>query len=119
WGQNEIGAEWWADHLHPDDREAVLAQVGELLSVGSLVREYRFRGKDGSYRWLRDEQILIRQEGVPREVIGSWFDVTARKEAELRLHESEEQYRLLFDSNPFPMSVTAKETLLSLAVNLA
>jgi hypothetical protein len=43
--------------------------------------------------------------------------VSARKEAELRLQESEEQYRLLFESNPHPMWVFDQESLVFLAVN--
>ena len=55
--------------------------------------------------------------GSPTEVVGSWADVTERKGAERRLLESEEEYRLLFDSNPHPMWVFDAETLAFLAVN--
>jgi two-component system, cell cycle sensor histidine kinase and response regulator CckA len=44
-------------------------------------------------------------------------DITERKRAEVRLQESEEQYRRLFDSNPHPMAVYDPETLVFLAVN--
>jgi two-component system cell cycle sensor histidine kinase/response regulator CckA len=110
-------AAWWADRLHPDDRDRILALVPPLLEQGSVVREYRFRHQDGTYRWVSDEQILIRHPGQPDEVIGSWTDVTERKEAEIKLHESEEQYRLLFESNPHPMWVHDVDTLAFLAVN--
>jgi len=110
-------SDWWAERLHPGDRERVQAQVAPLLSQGSVVREYRFRHKDGAYRWVRDEQVLIAHHGEPAEVVGSWSDVTARKDAELKLQESEEQYRLLFDNNPFPMWVFDVESLAFLAVN--
>ena len=112
------GAEWWAEHLHPEDLERVIGQVPRLLSEGYVSREYRFRHKDGTYRWVGDEQRLLRDaNGNPTEVVGSWSDVTPRKQAELRLLESEEQYRLLFDSNPQPMWVYDEETLAFLAVN--
>jgi len=110
-------ADWWADRVHPGDRERVMAQVAPLLEQGSVAREYRFRHQDGRYRWVRDEQILIRHPGQPDEVIGSWSDVTARQDAEMRLHESEEQYRLLFENNPHPMWVHDVDTLAFLAVN--
>lgn len=42
-----------------------------------------------------------------------------RDRAEKELRESEEQYRLLFDSNPLPMWVFDRETLAFLAVNEA
>jgi hypothetical protein len=108
---------WWVERIHPDDRESVLAHVATLLSEGHVAREYRFRHKDGTYHWVRDEQVLVEESTGGREVVGSWSDVTARKEAELRLQESEEQYRLLFQSNPQPMWVYAEDTLAFLAVN--
>ena len=114
------GAEWWAERVHPEDLERVIAQVPTLLSEGFVSREYRFRHKDGTYRWVADEQRLLRDaSGTPIEVVGSWSDVTPRKQAELRLLESEEQYRLLFDSNPQPMWVYDVETMAFLAVNQA
>ena len=57
------------------------------------------------------------RRGSRTKSIGSWSDVTERKGAELRLHESEEQYRILFDSNPHPMWVYDQETFAFLAVN--
>jgi len=111
------GSEWWAARLHPEDRERVMAQVPALLSQGHVTREYRFRHKDGGFRWVRDEQVLIEDEEGRREVVGSWSDITARKEAEGRLYESEEQYRLLFENNPHPMWVFDQESLAFLAVN--
>jgi hypothetical protein len=110
--------EWWAAQLHPEDRERVLAGLPAIFAVGQLTQEYRFRDKRGGARWLRAELRLLRDAaGNPLEVIGSWADVSARKEAELRLQESEEQYRLLFESNPHPMWVFDQESLVFLAVN--
>jgi PAS domain S-box-containing protein len=83
------GAGWWADRVHPDDRESVLAQVPTLLSEGYVAREYRFRQKDGTYRWVRDEQVLIREAAAPPEVVGSWSDVTERKRLEAQLFQSQ------------------------------
>jgi PAS domain-containing protein len=89
-----------------------------LFAEGHVDLEYRFLVKGGGYRWLRAELRLLRDEaGKPVEAVGSWSDVSERKQAELKLQESEEQYRLLFDSNPHPMWVYDQETFAFLAVN--
>jgi two-component system cell cycle sensor histidine kinase/response regulator CckA len=114
------GDQWWRERVHPDDRARMFGQVPELLSVGHVSREYRFRAADGSYRWIRDEQKLLRDAaGAPVEVVGSWWDVGDRKQAELLLEKSEQKYRLLFEANPHPMFVYDVETLAFLAVNEA
>ena len=78
--------EWWMERLHPEDRESVLAKVPDLLAKGHLEREYRFRRPDGGYRWVRDEQKLLRStSGRPAEVVGSWSDITERRQTELKL----------------------------------
>jgi PAS domain S-box-containing protein len=87
---------WWIDHLHPDDRSRVLAEIGALVKKDELATEYRFRFKDGTYHWVHDEARLIRDaKGQALEVFGSWVDSTDRRRAEVALRESEERFRLL------------------------
>ncbi|MGH1573369.1 response regulator [Methylobacterium sp. P31] len=82
------GPEFWLDRLHPDDRDRVLSEFPNLLQQGHNVIEYRFLRADGTYRWVRDEQRLLRDaQGEPVEVVESWSDITARKEAELALQK--------------------------------
>ncbi len=79
-------ASFWVDHIHPDDREPVLAGLPHLFAQGSHVHEYRFQHKDGRYRWMRDELRVIRDEaGHPIELVGSWLDITERKRTEQAL----------------------------------
>ena len=45
--------------------------------------EYRFRHRDGHYRWFQDTFKVIPDEaGRPFEIVGSWADITQRKLAE-------------------------------------
>jgi two-component system cell cycle sensor histidine kinase/response regulator CckA len=109
---------WWTDHLHPDERARVVADLAGGMVHGRLIQEYRFRHRNGTHLWLRDEMRVLRDvAGNPSEVVGSWSDITVRKSAERRLFESVEEYRLLFDSNPHPMWVFDVQTLDFLAVN--
>ncbi|HVT60331.1 MAG TPA: response regulator [Thermoanaerobaculia bacterium] len=113
-----LAPDWWLDRLHPDDRGMGL--LPSLLAQGSAAYEARLRHKRGDYLWIRSELRVVHDaSGEPVEVVGSWSDVTARKEMELKLQQSEVQYRLLFDYNPQPMMVCDDETLAFLAVNEA
>jgi PAS domain S-box-containing protein len=85
---------WWIDNLHPEDRAVALANQATLLRDGHLIHEYRFRHKNGTYRWVRDDLRLLRNDGGPCEAVGSWVDITDRKRTEEALREREERYAL-------------------------
>jgi PAS domain S-box-containing protein len=90
---------FWVVHLHPDDRSEVLANLSTVLEQGRHVHEYRFRHRDGTYRWLYDELRILRDEaGAPIELIGFQIDVTRRRQAEEALRESEERFRTFLDN---------------------
>ncbi|WP_404358919.1 EAL domain-containing protein [Methylotuvimicrobium sp. KM1] len=77
----------WIDRLHPDDREQTIELMEQLKETGQLNHQYRFRHKDGSYRWIHDRSIMTRTStGDIDEVFGAWMDVTEHKEAEEELH---------------------------------
>ncbi|MBI4204299.1 MAG: PAS domain S-box protein [Betaproteobacteria bacterium] len=79
---------FWRDRVHPEDRAAALSAAARVVTEGNYLCEYRFRHKDGSWRWVHDEGRLVRDAGgAPREGIGIWMDVTARRE------EAEERMR--------------------------
>jgi len=86
---------FWAEHIHPDDRARVFAEMANLFRDGHLESDYRFRHKDGTYRWMHDRLRLVHDEaGTPIEIVGSWIDVTERKQAEEALKASEARLRL-------------------------
>ncbi len=91
-------SDFWLDHVHPDDKEVVLSILSELSDKNHIIYEYRFKIRNDTYRWMRDEVFLIRDDrGNPKETIGSVIDITDRKISELKLKESEEKYRNLVE----------------------
>lgn len=76
-------AGFWSNHIHPEDRVRVLAEQEKLLGTDHIEAEYRLRHADGSWRWMQDETVLVRDAaGAPLELVGSWLDITARKHLE-------------------------------------
>ncbi len=76
----------WTEGLHPDDAAGVFRALEDLMRVGHQVLEYRFRKKRGEWVWVRDElTVLYDPMGTPSEILGYWFDITARVEAETAL----------------------------------
>ena len=81
----ETNTGWWEEHIHPEDRERVLAGIGAVLEGGGEMwsEEYRFRRADGEYPIVVDRAYVVRNaRGKPVRVIGSMMDVSERRRAE-------------------------------------
>jgi PAS domain S-box-containing protein len=90
---------FWINHIHPDDRARVLAELAPILETDHHVHEYRFLRKDGTYCWLHDELRLIRNEaGIPQELIGYQVDITDRKRVETEVAASKKQLQDILDT---------------------
>lgn len=74
---------FFRDRVHPEDADRVAAALDVLLEVGSALIEYRIRGRNGTYRWIRDElRVVCDEAGVSSEIVGSITDITHAREAE-------------------------------------
>ena len=92
----------WVSHVHPDDIERSKEAINQYLA-GEIPRydvEFRFRRKDGAWMWIRSRGKTVEYDdvGTPIRFIGTHSDITARKQAEEALRESEEKYRLLVEN---------------------
>jgi PAS domain S-box-containing protein len=92
----------WVKHIHPEDLERLLENERRMLDPmaprneegNSLMPEIEFRGlrSDGSVIWFFGRGTVIwAKDGKPLRTIGTCTDITARKQAEAALHESEER----------------------------
>ncbi|MHB1345410.1 MAG: hybrid sensor histidine kinase/response regulator, partial [Thermoleophilia bacterium] len=90
--QDVLQQGWWLSRLHPDDVETAAEILPAVLADDEASREYRIARADGRYRWILDEQRLVRgEDGEPREIVGTWLDITDRKVAEATLEEGEKR----------------------------
>lgn len=99
--QSFIGCpDYWLSHMYPGEKERLFERMPLLFEQGHLTQEFRFRHGNGSWRFIRDDLRLVRdEEGNPREIVGSWLDITDAKASELAMRESESRYRNLFMTN--------------------
>jgi len=102
-------ANFWINHVHPDDMSGIQDEVHRVLDKDYRKYEYRFRIKNGTYIWVRDEMKLVRdEEGHPLEIIGYWIDISEKKKAEEALRESEEKFRSLAEQSPNMIFINKK-----------
>ncbi len=80
---------FWESLLHSDDKNRVLAKLGELFSIGHKETweiEYRFKKADGDYAYVFDRgRILYDENNKVLRMIGATQDITSRKLAETQL----------------------------------
>jgi two-component system, sporulation sensor kinase E len=72
--------------------------------------------KDGSANWIEFYGSGAIFDDEPT-IIGSMIDITERKMAENELRESEQKYKMLFDSSPMPLLMVAKDNMSIIAAN--
>lgn len=102
----------WAALIHPDDvREALSRSRRALESGGYYESEYRLVRPGGQEIWVRDVATVIVEDGSPVYVRGFMLDVTAWKHALESLRDSEEKFRVIFDTAGDGIAIVDLDTL--------
>ena len=72
-----------------------LAELDRLIATGGGAVEYRFRHQKGHYIWVQDS-FAVRHDtdGKPKEIVGSWADISDRKRVEIELQRLAEKVEL-------------------------
>ncbi|MCQ1534889.1 PAS domain S-box protein [Methanosarcina sp. KYL-1] len=77
--------------IHPADRTLITAGLVQALDIGFGTLEYRFKHKDGKYRWFADHFTITRDQNCrPLFRGGIVRDITESKKAEEALKKAHE-----------------------------
>jgi PAS domain S-box-containing protein len=91
--------DFWKKLVHPDDLEKVQLEDDATNRSGETFEvEYRSLTKDGRMVWLRDQAMLVKDEGKTLFWQGVMYDISAMKESDIALRASEERYRMLAEN---------------------
>jgi diguanylate cyclase (GGDEF)-like protein/PAS domain S-box-containing protein len=92
----------WMTMLHPEDRERVVEEHRRANDAGEdFVSEYRLIRPDGRVVWIRDHAVLVRgDDDRPIYWQGVMHDVTALKQAQRDLAETQTKYRAIVEDIP-------------------
>ena len=89
---------FWQSRIHPDDKEKVLNAVRLDSSKINFEIEYRWKCADDKYHWFLDRAVLIKDKtGKPKEIVGTWLDITERKMAEEALTQTNNELESALD----------------------
>lgn len=78
--------------MHPDDYQKFLSEKEKLTTLEEgevLEKEYRFKHRDGDWRWIFVRTVAFKKAGdIVEEIIGTAIDITDRKNSEKALIEA-------------------------------
>jgi len=73
---------FWADRIHPEDRNRVFSEIGKLFEAGNHVHSYRFCHANGHYIPVQDKLVLlVGPEGGPKELVGKMIPIASAASA--------------------------------------
>ena len=78
------------EHLHPDDKARVLTTVQNYFSgrIPLYTVEFRIQCKDGQWKWILSRGRVVSRDADdnPDRMIGTYTDISQRKQVEEQLH---------------------------------
>ena len=80
----------WAERLHPEDRNRVIAAIEARRKSGRSSIEYRWMCADGAYKHFLDQAVLLKDgDGRPVEFAGTLTDITEQRSLESQLIQAQ------------------------------
>lgn len=98
----------WGDVLHPEDKDRTITAWKQCVQAGgNWDIEHRYRGIDGKWYYVLARGVPVRNKNG--EIIywaGINLDINELKNIQLSLKESEDRYKVLFESMPIGLAIS-------------
>jgi PAS domain S-box-containing protein len=96
------------DLVHREDEsldEINFKKTETLLDNEVHLFEYRIKDSDGNWNWIRRRTSVYSrgEDGKPDKLVNVYTNITDEKEANEKLKQSEERYRTLVETSPYPV----------------
>ena len=94
-GQNIFGL------LHEEDLVSIQSLFRELIETpgGRLNKNFRFRHRSGSWRWLESVSTNLLAEPSVKAIVVNYRDITERMQTEQTLQNAQKLYQTLFEQS--------------------
>ncbi|MBB3762990.1 GAF domain-containing protein [Sphingomicrobium lutaoense] len=92
--EGKVSLQSWADVIHPDDREKVVAKIRDAIEQRKTIDQtYRIiRPDNGETRWLKVQSAVVEdKDGGGDRYVGGVIDITRRKEIERELRDTSQR----------------------------
>lgn len=99
---DSVGDDMWNNLLDPEDRQRARQRWSHSLETGEFYEiEYRFKSKEGDYRWFLGQALPVRDEaGNISKWFGTCTDIHDQKLQELALRKREQDFTTLANTIP-------------------
>ncbi len=101
--------EEWQKRIHPDDRDRVLEEMVNALSVGKTGYSYRIMKNATEFRYCRDRVSVLFEDGKPVRLDGVTIDIDSIRRSRLNLELSQQRLKSIVDALPDPVFISTKK----------
>ncbi|MGM0551954.1 MAG: PAS domain S-box protein, partial [Bacteroidota bacterium] len=112
YSSDAIAGMMFTDFTHPDDMNEDTKKFTDLVKgkISSYTLEKRFVHKNGTIVWVNlSVSLLSDVSGTRMEILGMAEDITERKKSEIKLKESEAEFRTITENSADAIFITDKD----------